>query len=699
MTPLVTSANSAIPIGYRKKIASDVGADIQKHAAGVIFMAPDGDILLLRRAGTPGVDNYVGHWALPGGGGEDGEQPEDTARRESREEMGVDISDDTAPMKPIDRRVTPNGMVFHTFVSPTQEKFAPKLNAEHSGYAWAPLNMLPRPMHPAVEATLKDQIGVAEDMKPDEWDGLRDGFMKWTAEEAREPEHAEDAALALDRDSVRTKDRTGRLKVARTHISKANVCPYRGHEIPQWQELGLDADKIYNLYRDPEELKKAAPTLNGVPLLRRHIPVSAADHQPHEVVGSVGSEAEFDGEYLDNSLFVNSQEAIDGIEAGQKRELSAGYHYRADMTPGTVNGTAFDGVMRDIEFNHVALVEDGRAGPDVVVGDSTENLKMKPTRLAARSLLMTGACMSPILAMDAVLPKSLFVDINTKNFAAKKPLIIDAVKKAVTGKTRKGMALDETLLSKLLDDVGSDDKDEADKPVSEKQHEALQAAAHGSEELGIPKATGGEEFVDHDTGKKKPAYDAEAVKDWLRGKGMSEDDMADFDTTFSAPASTDEDPDDKDADKDKKKPVAEDEDPDEKKDEKKDKGAQDMKDVVTKPAMDQAIKSAVETATKTVRETERGIRAAIAAVKPWIGEVRPDMAFDSAADVHRHALKAIGVENADKMHADALLPVLQAQPKPGARPNVVDRQPLGMDAAAADSLSKMVPGLERIGFA
>jgi hypothetical protein len=40
------------------------------------------------------------------------------------------------------------------------------------------------------------------------------------------------------------------------------------------------------------------------------------------------------------------------------------------MTPGTYGGIKYDGVMRDIVGNHVALVEEGRAGADVHVGDA-----------------------------------------------------------------------------------------------------------------------------------------------------------------------------------------------------------------------------------------------------------------------------------------------------------------------------------------
>lgn len=104
------------------------------HAAGTLYMAPDGDVLMLRRASTE--DNYPGHWALPGGGGEDGETQEQTAHRKATEEMG---SAPEGKRKLIGRKTTPTGMTFYTFAQPVEDKFQPRLNDEHSGFAWVPL--------------------------------------------------------------------------------------------------------------------------------------------------------------------------------------------------------------------------------------------------------------------------------------------------------------------------------------------------------------------------------------------------------------------------------------------------------------------------------------------------------------------------------------------------------------------------------
>jgi hypothetical protein len=176
--------------------------------------------------------------------------------------------------------------------------------------------------------------------------------------------------FAFDRSpSVRSYDVDGRLHVAQANISKANVCPYLGREIPDYQRLGLDADRTYQLFRDPEELAKAADSFNGVPLLSKHVPVNADDHQPDLVVGSVSNPL-FAAPYLTASLVVWARRAIDAIEDESQRELSSAYRYRADMTRGTFDGVRYDGVMRDLSGNHVSMVAEGRVGPDAVIGDS-----------------------------------------------------------------------------------------------------------------------------------------------------------------------------------------------------------------------------------------------------------------------------------------------------------------------------------------
>ena len=209
-------------------------------------------------------------------------------------------------------------------------------------------------------------------------------------------------SIAQDR-SLRSYDQDGRLHVESSNISKATVNPYYGSEIPNYQQLGLEPKKVYYLLRDPEELEKAAPTFNNLPLLSKHIPVSADEPQKEVIAGTTGSDTVFEDGYLKCSLAVWDAEAIAGIESGEQVELSSAYHYTADMTAGEFEGRHYDGVMRDIVGNHVALVDVGRAGRDVVVSDADPFSERKVMKLKKGAKARIQAAVQPLLAQDAEL--------------------------------------------------------------------------------------------------------------------------------------------------------------------------------------------------------------------------------------------------------------------------------------------------------
>jgi Uncharacterized protein conserved in bacteria (DUF2213) len=242
----------------------------------------------------------------------------------------------------------------------------------------------------AIAYRINGEDCTALDMTPEEWEGLTKGWEKFLEEEREEPNHQAADSLAMDKESVRTKDKDGRLHVSESNISKAAVNEYLGSEIPMGRELGLDPNRKYKLLRDPAELKKGAKTFNNLPILDRHIGITAETHKPEFVIGSTGTDAEFDGEFLKNSLVFWPQDAIDAIESGEKRELSSAYHYRADMKPGIYKGESYEGVMRDLVGNHVIACRAGRAGPDVVVGDSMPQSRDVEWLILERALSSLG---------------------------------------------------------------------------------------------------------------------------------------------------------------------------------------------------------------------------------------------------------------------------------------------------------------------
>lgn len=179
--------------------------------------------------------------------------------------------------------------------------------------------------------------------------------------------------LALDAESVRHYDENGNLHVKVSHLTKAQVRPYYGSEIPEWRRLGLEPTKIYRGYAPPEELskKETIESTNGIPIQLNHHPDYADAPQLQTRVGSTGTDGAFRAPYLDNSLHITVEDAIKRILDGSMRELSLAYRYTPDFTAGTTpDGEPYDFVMRGISANHLALVEQGRAGRDVLVQDS-----------------------------------------------------------------------------------------------------------------------------------------------------------------------------------------------------------------------------------------------------------------------------------------------------------------------------------------
>lgn len=247
--------------------------------------------------------------------------------------------------------------------------------------------------------------------------------------------------LAFDR-SARRLDADGRLHVERSHISKANISPYYGREIPGYESLGLSPDKVYRLFRDPVELERGASTFARLPVLSEHVPVTVDSPRPDLVVGAIGSEVSFNAPYLDADLCVWDATAIAGIETDKVRELSCAYRYVPVMEPGEFEGQPYDGRMTEIRGNHLALVEVGRAGSDVIVADHNpfkrKESAMKMSKLG-KALFAALSAASPVLAADSALPELVGL-ADRKTFNAKE----------VKGKL---LALDAALDPQQLDNV------------------------------------------------------------------------------------------------------------------------------------------------------------------------------------------------------------------------------------------------------
>lgn len=129
-----------LPVSYAK------GGKVK--AAGVMFLSPKREVLLMRRKGK----DHEGEWGFPAGRIEKGERPEEAARREVQEETGHEHDGGFSPFM---HSETPK-LEFTTYLAHSSEEFKPVLNDEHDVARWVGLDEAEKlPLHPGVRAALK----------------------------------------------------------------------------------------------------------------------------------------------------------------------------------------------------------------------------------------------------------------------------------------------------------------------------------------------------------------------------------------------------------------------------------------------------------------------------------------------------------------------------------------------------------------
>jgi 8-oxo-dGTP pyrophosphatase MutT (NUDIX family) len=127
------------------------------RAAGILFLSKDGRILLLKR-GDGG--DFPSAYCFPGGHAEGAETSEQTAERETIEELGF-LPEGERTM--LCRRVGPFPLStdpevnvdFTTYLQKVDEEFIPEVSGEHTGFCWAAPDALPEPMHPGCLVAIK----------------------------------------------------------------------------------------------------------------------------------------------------------------------------------------------------------------------------------------------------------------------------------------------------------------------------------------------------------------------------------------------------------------------------------------------------------------------------------------------------------------------------------------------------------------
>ena len=150
-------------------------------------------------------------------------------------------------------------------------------------------------------------------------------------------------------------------------------CARTGIQEYSSREFGLDSNQIIRVWRPEEEVfsESSMATYAGKPATDDHPdePVNASNWKKL-TVGSIGNKIVRSGDYVNVPLILMDGDVIKKVQDG-KRELSMGYLMDIELTPGmTPDGEPYDAIQRNLKMNHIALVDKGRAGSAVRIGDS-----------------------------------------------------------------------------------------------------------------------------------------------------------------------------------------------------------------------------------------------------------------------------------------------------------------------------------------
>lgn len=203
------------------------------------------------------------------------------------------------------------------------------------------------------------------------WGG--DPAIAWSDKMVESFETKQDTVncMAEKRDSVVRFDR-GELHPA--HRSKEGFLYVEGRATRAGVFLYRKADgSILRELRPPEEVGNpdSLASLARKPITNNHPPefVDAANADQY-AAGSIDPEVVWEQDHADGFVKVRGtimrQDAIDAIDNG-RLELSCGYHADIEETSGVwvdAHGTKhkYDAIQRNIRYNHLALVDRGRAG-------------------------------------------------------------------------------------------------------------------------------------------------------------------------------------------------------------------------------------------------------------------------------------------------------------------------------------------------
>jgi hypothetical protein len=185
-------------------------------------------------------------------------------------------------------------------------------------------------------------------------------------------------------------------------------------------ELGLIDRKVVRVYRPESEVfsKDSLQSFSHATVTINHPPVLVdADNWKEYAAGEVSTDVLRDGEFLAVPLLLKDAAAIAAVNSG-KVELSAGYTADIELIDGvTPDGQPYDAIQRNIKINHLALVDNARAGSKARIGDSADKWGSAPltkqeetVKMAELKTVVVGDKAVQVAVADADIITKLMAD-------------------------------------------------------------------------------------------------------------------------------------------------------------------------------------------------------------------------------------------------------------------------------------------------
>ena len=169
---------------------------------------------------------------------------------------------------------------------------------------------------------------------------------------------------------------------ARCIVTRCGVFLYKNADGTVRKELRHPDDVLL-----PESLEsvKMIPVVNGHPPER----LVSAENAKRLAVGYTGESVEQEMPYIIANVMVTDKDAVEEIKGKKKNELSLGY--TTDLIPdsGTYYGEPYEFRQTNIRYNHLALVDQARAGPEARIaldGEDAEEILKEEAEVANKKM-------------------------------------------------------------------------------------------------------------------------------------------------------------------------------------------------------------------------------------------------------------------------------------------------------------------------